>query len=436
MRVRQPPHPLPGALILLQSDSMETSCQWTPRRLRWLLLIVLTLALSLCAACGQTTLPSAAPPATPLPPAATPTGIPPAATLTADAAATLTVADIFADIHSMFATAATSNARADLTTISMEQTALARPTPAHRVFPTWPTSVPAPTPVVGPRPLEDCAPGIGGIFPTNCWIVRLDNEYLYLYGGYLYNVPAGDISDTSIGAIIVMNGTIGRYPTPQRLGPVHIVAVDGARVTLQTDNTQPIPVTFVFDLRTRQWVDPTTTQTPVATATLTRAQWDATKIAILDGTEHERQTRVASGTPFASTPIPLTQVEPITTPPMGISGGCADPSSIVTFSNCWNGKLNDEYIFAAVLVKKSDPAQGIIRVYTTTVGVSQFGPVGWYTTPSRGGLIEIMDATDYRLTLQAEDNSIYYFDVLTRQWVTPSPSPGPSPVPSALPPTP
>jgi hypothetical protein len=178
------------------------------------------------------------------------------------------------------------------------------------------------------------------------------------------------------------------------------------------------------------------TTIPIPTATLTRAQWDATKIAILDATEHERQTRVASGTPFASTPIPLTQVMPVTTPPMGLSGGCADPSSTIIFSNCWNGKRNDEYIFAAALVKKSDPTQGILRVYTTTVGISQFGPVGWYTTPTRSGLIEIVDATNYQLTLRAEDNSIFYFDVLTRQWVTPDPTPAPSAIPSSLPPTP
>ena len=165
--------------------------------------------------------------------------------------------------------------------------------------------------------------------------------------------------------------------------------------------------------------------------TLTRAQWDATKIAILDATEHERQTRVASGTPFASTPIPLTQVEPVTTPVLGISGECMDPSTTVDVGNCWAARINDEYVFVAALVKKSDPAQGLLHVYTTTVGISYFGPANWYATPTHSGLIRVVDATGYRLTLRAEDGNIFYFDVLTRQWVTLTPAP--SPIPSLLP---
>jgi hypothetical protein len=264
--------------------------------------------------------------------------------------------------------------------------------------------------------------------------VRLNNEYLYLFGGYLYNIRSGDLSDETMGALLVSGDTTEWYPTPQQIGPVRIVTVDGTRVILQTTNTQSPPVTFVFDLRTRQWLDPapSPTATPLPTATLTRAQWDATKIAILEGTEHERQTRGAGGTPFASTPIPLTQVAPATTPILGISGECMDPSTRVDFGNCWSGRINDEYIFVSALVKKADPTQGLLQVYTTTVGVSYFGPVSWYSTPTRSGLIKVVDATGYRLTLRADDGTLFYFDVLTRQWGTP----GPSPVPSSLPPPP
>jgi len=195
--------------------------------------------------------------------APTATGIPPAPTLTASAAATLTVGEILAELHTSFATAAASNTRAALTTVPMEQTALARPTPTLYVFPTpWPTSPPEPTPVVGLQYF--CAPQIHGFYQSNCWIVRLGNEYIYVDGGYLYNVASGDLSDTSIGVIIVFTrlitlegtGPTERYLTPQRLGPVHIAGVDGSRVTVLPDNAQPTPVVFVFDLATRQWVNP------------------------------------------------------------------------------------------------------------------------------------------------------------------------------------
>jgi hypothetical protein len=50
------------------------------------------------------------------------------------------------------------------------------------------------------------------------------------------------------------------YSTPQRAGPVEIVSVDGMRFTLVVISdpwTTATPgATFVFDLSTRQWVNP------------------------------------------------------------------------------------------------------------------------------------------------------------------------------------
>ena len=167
--------------------------------------------------------------------------------------------------------------------------------------------------------------------------------------------------------------------------------------------------------------------TPLATPTLTRAQWDATKIAILDNTEHERQTRVASGTPFASTPIPLTQVAPATTPVMGISYECLDHSNTFDFGNCWTGRISDEYIFIIAGAPKTDPARGTLRVYTTSLDMGNFGPLQIYTTPTNAGLIKVTDAIGERLTLRSNNGTLFYFDVLTRQWVGPPPTPAPSP---------
>ena len=114
-----------------------------------------------------------------------------------------------------------------------------------------------------------CTPQIHGFYQSDCWIVRLDNEYIYVDGGYLYNIASGDLSDTSIGAIIVFTrsitlegtGPTGRYLTPQRIGPVHIGTVDGTRVTVIPDNPQA-GVTFVFDLLTREWVGPPPSPVP------------------------------------------------------------------------------------------------------------------------------------------------------------------------------
>jgi hypothetical protein len=201
-------------------------------------------------------------------PAVQPSPIP---TLTANAAATLTVGEILAEINTTFATADASNTRAALTTIPLELTALARPSPTLYLFPTpGPTSPPEPTPIVGQQSGEKCPTSVHGFYPSGrCWIILLNNEYVYVDAGYLYNVASGDLADTSIGAILVFTrprslqgaGPSAFYQTPQRLGPVHIGTVEGTRVTVIPDDPQAT-ITFVFDLATRQWVPPDPTPAP------------------------------------------------------------------------------------------------------------------------------------------------------------------------------
>src|SRR5213078_4076001 len=66
------------------------------------------------------------------------------------------------------------------------------------------------------------------------------------------------------------------YQTPQNIGPVRIVSIDGTRVTLgyydgwtrDTPQASPTPsVTFVFDLISRQWVSPSPAPSPSAMPT-------------------------------------------------------------------------------------------------------------------------------------------------------------------------
>jgi hypothetical protein len=54
-----------------------------------------------------------------------------------------------------------------------------------------------------------------------------------------------------------------------------------------------------------------------------------------------------------------------------------------------------------------------------------------YQVPAAVQEVRVIDAVGERLTLRADDGTLFYFDVLTRQWVPPAPSPVPS-----LPPTP
>ena len=52
------------------------------------------------------------------------------------------------------------------------------------------------------------------------------------------------------------------YPTPQKVGPVRIASVNGMLFTLVPVDPNAPPITFTFDLSTRQWVSPPPLPTP------------------------------------------------------------------------------------------------------------------------------------------------------------------------------
>jgi len=141
---------------------------------------------------------------------------------------------------------------------SNQQTRVARIT-AVALTPTQP---PVPFPLVTARPvdlplgIDDYRPGaLHGcdcVF-NNHWRGRTNGQYIDVYAG------AGglDFLHLDQGILMVETSTLNLsdhsldfYLTPIKAGPVHIVSVDGLRLTLlSTDNTQ-----FVFDADTRTWV--------------------------------------------------------------------------------------------------------------------------------------------------------------------------------------
>lgn len=196
------------------------------------------------------------------------------------------------------------------------------------------------------------------------------------------------------------------------------------------------------------------TETPSPTSTFTRPQLDATKVTSLN---EERATAVAATTSFAqgtpyppSTPIIISTSGPMRTPILGITGNCADANPTFDFGNCWSGLIDNDYLFVDTGAFKTDPSQGVIKVYTRTLDLQGFGPRQWFSTPSRVGSVSVTDVTWPHMTLianEAEPSVTFVFDLSTRQWVSPPPiptpslsvpplptlSPGLSPVPSAPP---
>jgi hypothetical protein len=75
-----------------------------------------------------------------------------------------------------------------------------------------------------------------------------------------------------------------------------------------------------------------------------------------------------------------------------------------------------------------DTLQGkvLAAIEDTTTHAVVSGP-DFYLTPSRHGLVRVIDAVGERLTLRAADGTLFYFDVPSRQWVAPPPGPSPTP---------
>ena len=281
-----------------------------------------------------------------------------------------------------------------------------------------PTDKPIPTPILG-------LSGYGGdadnyFNHTDVWRGLVDNEYVYVNAGAPWDNQAQ-------GTLLVITRTLdlqtyGRkqlFPTPARAGLIRIVEVLGSRLTIRGEDG----TLFYFDVATRQWVDPPSTTTiPAQTPTLTRAEMDATKVARYDQQRQEwgaMATSIAQGTPFVYTPIPIPTTPPRPPHVLGLYSGCADPDPYYTYRSCWAGLGNNEYLFVSSGAIKSDPPQGMVRVYTTTLDQETRGPELTYTTPRKAGLVRIINAVGQRLTLRTDIGTRFYFDVATRQWVNP-----------------
>jgi len=183
----------------------------------------------------------------------------------------------------------------------------------------------------------------------------------------------------------------------------------------------------------------TSTQTPATTPATTRTlsppEFDATKIASIDAPHHEWETRVASGTPFVVTPIPMPSEPVLATPELGITGNCAYGNHQFAFGGCWAGIVDGEYLFVETGAFKDDATQGAIRMYTSTMDLLIPGPDQVYYTPSRMGRVhpvQVVWPIMSLITLDHDPPVTFAFNLSTRQWVTPSPGPSPSPMQSPL----
>jgi hypothetical protein len=108
-------------------------------------------------------------------------------------------------------------------------------------------------------------------------------------------------------------------------------------------------------------------------------------------------------------------------------GGGRFPSSLV-FKNEWNEKLTDRLIRVYALTEMADPQtglelprpwQGVLWVDVVTLDESgHLDGGGIYKTPTKAGVIQIVDAVGQRLVVQTDNGTTFYFDIPSRRFVS------------------
>jgi hypothetical protein len=180
--------------------------------------------------------------------------------------------------------------------------------------------------------------------------------------------------------------------------------------------------------------------TPAAPVTPTGPELDATKNAVYEVEQHQRETAVALAPPDAGTVVAIPTPEPVLTPILGFSGDCAQGNHEFYHEGCWAGVVDNEYLFVQTGALMADPDYGVVRVYTATLNLVILGADQDYRTPSQAGRLRPVQLNWPVMTLVvlgSNPPAYFGFDLSSRQWVTapplPSPSPGQSPLPSPVP---
>jgi hypothetical protein len=176
-------------------------------------------------------------------------------------------------------------------------------------------------------------------------------------------------------------------------------------------------------------VDATDSPTPDPSST---PDVNATKYAKMTPPVSEQQTvqvgqtNIALGTPYPTLDLSRPKGGYVS---LGISG-CADAGAPGAYNilNCWTGTPTvGEYLNVLAGAPKSDPEQGVLRVYTETASTDETGPDLIYETPTKSGPVAIANVNWPHMTLitsHPENDRIpvvsYFFNLQTRTWEEPS----------------
>lgn len=97
------------------------------------------------------------------------------------------------------------------------------------------------------------------------------------------------------------------------------------------------------------------------------------------------------------------------------------PCTMVVSTNEWSGQINGQqgeyYTLACAGADKQDKTLGAVVVRVGSHDPDIPSEVKLYRTSVHAGKLRIVGEANHTLTLQATDNSLLYFDLITQQWV-------------------
>ncbi len=181
----------------------------------------------------------------------------PSATLDLDSAVLTKIAPLQTRAPAIYATAYTDEVQ------RAQRMAQSMLTPYPSYIPVLPPGYLTATPEVGV--VECVIARQGDPWPHNCWRGYLNGQLVLVEAG----TPPGDKAHGIVW--IVGDGQdengVPWYAAPQAVKGLRILAVTGTRMLLAPVVPQSPPITFTFDLATRQWIGPDGTPLPTPTVT-------------------------------------------------------------------------------------------------------------------------------------------------------------------------
>ena len=226
-----------------------------------------------------------------------------------------------------------------------------------------------------------------------------------------------------VGLLLIMTGCGARESTTIR--PCDMVSEEGDRTgqaptivqtTAMVPSPSPTPDIYLLygDAGYIQALreELTRTDLPEEARASQQARLDQAKFeASMRATAQVGPTAVRRGRPAA-----VQEVRPTSTP--GISDTAFNGIKGIRIANVWNGPVDGIWTKIHAGSEEADWSQGLLyfRAVSPTEAPIE---VEVYRTPTKNGIVKIIAKENEQLTLEAEDGTLFVFDIPSRMFVEP-----------------